>query len=357
MVKLAKNKGYQILTDTGWSDFDSVAYIGNEQCITIITNNYRISATFDHEFFDTNYKKITAESLIIGDKIIAKDKIETVLTIKKTGSIDVYDVYNVDNNNRFYADNILVSNCKFIIYDETLVAPSKLIDLTGIDPVEKQGQVRWYNKPVRGNIYIVALDPSLGTGGDPAAIQIFDATRMEQIGEWTHNLTPIQQQVGIMANICTYIADITKDPTNLYYSVENNTIGEAALNAIADLGEEHIPGDFLSEPSKMGASRRYRKGFNTTNASKLAACAKFKLWVETDKLKLRSKLLISELKSFVAHGNSYQAKIGEHDDLVSATLLVVRIIVHLRQYDVSLSTGLTMDKSEIIPPMPFVAMF
>jgi hypothetical protein len=42
---------------------------------------------------------------------------------------------------------------------------------------------------------------------------------------------------------------------------------------------------------------------------------------------------------------------------VSASLLVVRIIVHLRQYDATLSQGLTMDKSEIIPPMPFVAVF
>ena len=254
---------------------------------------------------------------------------------------------------RFEREN----NCKFLIFDETLIAPSKLVDLSGIDPIEKQGQVRWYNKPVRGNIYVVALDPSLGTGGDPAAIQIYDATRMEQIGEWTHNLTPIQQQVGILASICEHIADQTRDPTNLYWSVENNTIGEAALNAIADLGEENIPGDFLSEPAKMGSGRRYRKGFNTTNPSKLAACAKFKLWIETDKLKLRSKLLISELKSYVAHGNTFQAKPGEHDDLVSASLLVVRIIVHLRQYDATLSQGLTMDKSEIIPPMPFVAVF
>lgn len=256
-------------------------------------------------------------------------------------------------NDRFEREN----NCKFIIYDETLIAPSTLIDMEGQDPIEKQGQVRWFKKPERGNVYVVALDPSLGTGGDPAAIQIFDATRMEQAGEWTHNLTPIQQQVGILANICKYIAETTKDPTNLYYSVENNTIGEAALNAIADLGEENIPGDFLSEPAKMGSGRRYRKGFNTTNTSKLAACAKFKLWIETGKLKIRSKSLISELKNFIAHGSGYQAKIGETDDLVSATLLTVRIIVHLRQYDSKLSQSLAMDKSEIIPPMPFVAIF
>jgi hypothetical protein len=174
------------------------------------------------------------------------------------------------------------------------------------------------------------------------------------VAEWQHNLTPIQKQVGILSEICKYIVEQTKEPTNLYYSVENNTIGEAALMAINDLGEENIPGDFLSEPKSLGAGRRYRKGFTTSNNSKLAACSKFKLWLETNKLKIYSKSLISELKSFVANGNSYAAKIGETDDLVSATLLVVRIILHLRQYDSSLSQNLQMDKSEIIPPMPIV---
>jgi Terminase large subunit, T4likevirus-type, N-terminal len=253
-------------------------------------------------------------------------------------------------DDRFEREN----NCKFIIYDETLVAPSTLIDLSGIDPVEKQGQVRWYEKPERGNIYVVALDPSLGTGSDPAAIQIYNASRMTQAGEWQHNLTPIQKQVGILSEICKYIVGITKENNSLYWSVENNTIGEAALNAIADMGEENIPGDFLSEPAKMGAGRRYRKGFTTTNNSKLAACAKLKLWLETGKLKLNSKVLISELKSFVAHGNSFAAKVGETDDLVSATLLAVRIILHLRQYDANLSQSLELDRTEIIPPMPFV---
>jgi Terminase large subunit, T4likevirus-type, N-terminal/Terminase RNaseH-like domain len=246
-------------------------------------------------------------------------------------------------------------NCEFVIYDETLIAPGILVDLSGIDPIEKQGQVRWYEKPQRDHIYIVALDPSLGTGGDPAAIEVFDATTMRQVAEWTHNTTIIQKQVAILAEICKYIKDITNDAGNIYYSVENNTIGEAALHAIADIGEENIPGSFLSEPSNAG-SRRWRKGFNTTPKSKIAACSKFKLWMETGKIKLCSKSLISELKTFVAHGVSYQGKVGETDDLVMATLLAVRMILHLRMYDSRISSNLTMEPADFIPPMPFVVI-
>jgi hypothetical protein len=43
--------------------------------------------------------------------------------------------------------------------------------------------------------------PSLGTGGDPAAIQVFDARTTDQIAEWRHNKTDIPTQIRILADI------------------------------------------------------------------------------------------------------------------------------------------------------------
>lgn len=246
--------------------------------------------------------------------------------------------------------------CRFIIYEETLISAQKLTLLEGINPIEKQGQVRWYSKPRKNCVHAVALDPSLGTGGDPAAIQVFDITNMEQIAEWQHNLTPVQKQVGILSEICRYLEEELEDQTLIYYTVENNTIGEATLNAIADVGEENIPGIFLSEPVRTGSSRRYRKGLTTGHKNKLAACAKLKNWVEYDKIAIRSKNLISELKNFVAVGNSYKAKLGEKDDLVMATLLIVRIIMTVRQFDQAISENLGDKLDEIIEPLPFIIL-
>ena len=244
-------------------------------------------------------------------------------------------------------------DCEFIIADETLIAPTTLIDLVGRDPVYKTGEVRWYKKPEAGKIYCVGLDPSLGTGGDPAAIQVFEANTTEQVAEWRHNRSDIPTQVRILADIIRHINDVVKDNKSIYFTVENNTIGEAALLSIAEYGEENIQGYFLSEPNG-GGTRRYRKGFNTTNKPKLAACAKFKHLLESKRMTIYSNSLISELKNFVASGAGYAAKIGETDDLVMSSLLVVRMLQLLQSYHSELDTQMRDHQDNISEPLPFV---
>jgi len=247
-------------------------------------------------------------------------------------------------------------DCEFIIADETLITPAKLIDLQGRDPDYKTGEVRWYKKPQKDRIYTVALDPSLGTGGDPAAVQVFEANTTEQVAEWRHNRTDIPTQIRIMSTIIQHIYDITQDDKSIYFSVENNSIGEAALISIAEYGEENIRGYFLSEPGGSGG-RRFRKGFNTTNKPKLVACAKLKHLIESNRMKIHSRSLVSELKTFVASGASYAAKPGETDDLVMSTLLVVRMLQVLQSYHSELDLQIKDHSDIVIEPMPFIAAF
>ena len=247
-------------------------------------------------------------------------------------------------------------DCEFIINDETLIAPAKLFDLQGIDPLYKTGEVRWYKQPERNKIYVVALDPSLGTGGDPSAIQVFEANTTEQVAEWRHNKSDIPTQVRTLTDIIRHINEVVRDAKSIYFSVENNTIGEAALISIAEYGEENIEGYFLSEPGGSGG-RRFRKGFNTSNKPKLAACAKLKHLVESNRMKINSRSLVSELKNFVASGASYAAKIGETDDLVMSSLLAVRMLQVLQSYHQDLDVQMRDHSDNIIEPLPFVMSF
>jgi len=244
-------------------------------------------------------------------------------------------------------------DCEFIINDETLIAPAKLIDLQGREPEYKTGEVRWYKRPEKDRIYVVGLDPSLGTGGDPAAIQVFEANSTEQVAEWRHNRTDIPTQVRILSNIIQHIYDITRDDKVIYYTVENNSIGEAALISIAEYGEENIRGYFLSEPGGS-SGRRFRRGFNTTHKPKLAACAKLKHLLESNRMRVHSRSLISEFKTFVASGTSYAAKQGETDDLVMATLLVIRMLQILQSYHSNLDSHMRDHTETLIEPLPFV---
>ena len=249
-------------------------------------------------------------------------------------------------------------DCEFIIYDETLISPIKLVDLQGTDPLERHGHVRWYEPITKNKAYLVALDPAMGTGGDNAAIEVFQLPEMKQVGEWQHNNTPIQGQIRILKQIIEHIANNLKTKgvpqPEIYYSIENNSIGEAGLVAISDIGEENIPGQFLSETIKKGHVRRFRKGYNTTHISKVSACAKLKQMVENDSMGIKSKNLVSELKNFVASGNSFSAKPGEHDDLVMATLLAVRMATTISSWDQKLFERLRDSAEELTMPMPIL---
>ena len=237
--------------------------------------------------------------------------------------------------------------CEFLIFDETLISSLKLTDMTGREPMFKMGQVRWYKRPTPGNTYLVGLDPSLGTGGDFAGIQVFELPSMTQCAEWQHNLTIVQDQVRIFRDVIKYIQDeIGQDFNNsIYWSVENNTLGEAALVVIANLGEETFPGLFLSEPVRKGHVRKFRKGFNTTHGSKISACSRLKYFVEENKMTIHSKTLISELKTYIAKGVTFAAKEGQHDDLVAALLLIVRMTVVLAEWDPAVFEKLSIESA------------
>jgi cell division protein ZapA (FtsZ GTPase activity inhibitor) len=72
-------------------------------------------------------------------------------------------------------------------------------------------------------------------------------------------------------------------------------------------------------------------------------------------MKIYSRPLISELKTFVALGGSYAAKVGENDDLVMASLLIVRMLQQLQEFHQDIE-GHMRDHEEFVQPLPFFAV-
>jgi hypothetical protein len=242
--------------------------------------------------------------------------------------------------------------CEFIIADETLVNSMKLITMESREPSGKIGQVRVYKYPQPQGAYVVGWDPSLGTGGDPAAIQVFKLPELEQIAEWQHNKTDIQGQMRTLVAILKWLKDETGNSAELYWSVENNTIGEAALISVREYGEENIPGTFVQEVRRAGQSKG-RRGFNTSHKTKITACMRLKSYVESDKMTIYSHNLLRELKNFIARGASFAAKDGETDDLVMATILVLRMVEVVMTWDPKTYERLVNAGTEdVLRPMP-----
>ena len=96
----------------------------------------------------------------------------------------------------------------------------------------------------------------------------------------TKNSEAIEGQVKVMMEIMQYIKECSG--YQIYWTVENNSIGEAALVVIRDTGEENFPGEMLHEPRKI-QGKKGRKGFHTTHKSKMESCLVLKRLVENDK--------------------------------------------------------------------------
>jgi hypothetical protein len=97
---------------------------------------------------------------------------------------------------------------------------------------------------------------------------------------------------------------------------------------------------------RKGHVRKFRKGFNTTHSSKITACSRLKTMIENDQLIIKSKPFISELKTFIATGSSFQAKSGQSDDLISSMLLALRIISVMKDWDPSVYNTFSQMQSD-----------
>ncbi len=256
--------------------------------------------------------------------------------------------------------------CEFVTYQETLIDAVKLraIKEKYMRPhIGTSDNVRWFKKPQKGQTYLFSLDPASGTGGNNAAIQVYEVPSLKQVAEWYCNLTDIPGQVRLMNKLLRMVdLELRKqgDPNpDLYWSFENNTIGEATILAITQMGLDLFPGFLLNEPRRTRTGK-IRKGFNTTKNSKKTACFQLKRLVELDQIEVASEALIKELNDFIARDHEstfFAAKDGCTDDLVSAMLLIMRMIQTVSKYETELAQ--TVEESledDFRAPLPIITM-
>jgi hypothetical protein len=364
MNELHKNRGYQVLTPSGWQDFAGVAEMGvNTIYRVLFENGKEVRCSDKHVFVAADGDEVYASDLVLGMQIGCEEGQTGVVAFSVEADQEMtLSLIEVEGGHLYYTNGIASRNCEFVSDEESLVNPMMLAGMKGQQPSYYTETVRWYKELEPNMTYLVALDPSVGTGGDYAAIQVFESPSMIQVAEWQHNMTDARGQIKVLMKILHFIDQTLQahprqmSASNIFWTVENNTIGETVLLVIADTGEDKFPGTFVSERKKKGRVRRFRKGMLTDQKRKLAACARMKSLIESNRMRIRSAPLVTQLKSFVARGGSYAGKPGQHDDLVSACLLIVRMLESVTRWDEqssALSEQITEDEV-FSDPMPVV---
>lgn len=218
--------------------------------------------------------------------------------------------------------------CEFLTSEALLIDAIFLNNLDAIikknRPIKEEMGVSWYDTVKEGNIYLMGVDPSAGSGKDFSVIQVFEFPTLIQVAEFRSNAVSSPQLYNILKYILRVMEKVT---ATCYFSVENNGVGEGVIALYQN--DEAIPesGQFISEEG------RARLGMTTTNRSKLRACLNLKSLIEAGKFRFKSAMLLKELKSYASGKGSYEALPGATDDLVAACLIVVRLLSEISAYE------------------------
>lgn len=111
-----KNGLYEVLTPSGFKNYDGVNKLNKSNFIHIILKNCLEIKCSDNHKIDTINGYVYAKNLTVGDTLITKFENIKIQSIKtQTEDIELYDLINVkDYRHRFFANDIVVSNCAFI---------------------------------------------------------------------------------------------------------------------------------------------------------------------------------------------------------------------------------------------------
>lgn len=217
----------------------------------------------------------------------------------------------------------------FISSAGTLVNSRYLESLVSRKPTRDYGDFELYVDSFYGRKIAVACDPSEGVGEDDSSIQIFDIDTFEQLGEYANNM--VSQSVLIVHFVRIIKMMFDEGAAEIYYAYESNGVGSGMGILFDNVSDEQFQNaTMISDQSRLNKGKT---GMVTTNKSKLEACGQFKDLMELNKIHINSQKLINQLKTFIKTGASFAAQSGNKDDRVSASLLFVRMLYELRNYE------------------------
>lgn len=328
-------KKYQVLTDSGFRPFVGIAEMGEHQQTIKFTfsDESHIEVTPGHKFIygirvvngEMVGVPVHAEALSVGDSISTMNGSLEIVSIEEGTTQSTYDLIEVGDN-KYKTNSVISHNCEFLSSDPLLIDSMVLNHLESSikQPIREDVGYSFYQQLHPNKTYLVGVDPATGSGADFSTILIYDFQDLTLVAQYRSNTV---SSPHLYAHLKLMLNKISAIGSTSYFSIENNGVGEGMIALYEN--DENVPNnaEFVSEDGKE------RLGMRTENRVKLRTCLTVKQMIESGVLDIRSELLHKEFKSFIVTRGNYAAQVGATDDLVSALLIVVRLLEELATYE------------------------
>ncbi len=175
--------------------------------------------------------------------------------------------------------------------------------------VELDGALAMWGVPMPGAEYLVAADPSEGTGGDPGAAVILDRATAEHVGT-IHGQYPPWEFAGVLVAAANVFNGAS-------IAVERNNHGHAVLQALKR-GHKY---------RRIYRGLDGKPGWNSTETSRSAALDALEHAQRNGQWASPDVRVVAEQRTFIVnkHGKA-EAAPGAHDDLIMASAIGVDVI-------------------------------
>lgn len=176
------------------------------------------------------------------------------------------------------------------------------------------GEVYIWEFPIEGHQYIASVDVSRGDGEDYSTLTILDFNTMEQVLEYEGKIQP-DLLASLVIEYCT--------PYNAYLVIDNIGVGATTVFKVIELGYQNLHYDQIGygilKQKQMKLSKfakdngKLVPGFNISSV-RLQLVQNLEEKIRLGIVKIRSKRVISQLKTFVYRNGRPDHLKGYNDD-------------------------------------------
>ena len=229
------------------------------------------------------------------------------------------------------SENVVIENHILNKYEQSIENYKPICYFDYKEPgdcfVERETNFWVFEKPIVGANYILSSDVSRGDGADFSTIQILNADTLTQTAEYQGKIAP-----DVFASV---IFKVATDYNKAFVVIEGNNHGLVPALQLRNVLHYDV-GRIYHSKSFQKIYVRYADyeyvdaneeipGFQTTSKTRPQLMSCLQVHMRESQVKIFSKRLLNEFKTFIYNGERPEHAAGYHDDLIFAFAIGLHI--------------------------------